>query len=113
MRINSDPPETLSWTVGTNSKALFVSSASDFMKLLPDDGKLFLRATGFQGRQADGTFNLADISSERVNPSRLSPDVVLHHLSVFFCQIARYVFQMPVNQRLPFTPPNTFCPFLA
>jgi len=65
MRINSDPPETLSWTVGTNSKALFVSSASDFMKLLPDDGKLFLRATGFQGRQAYGTFNLADISSAR------------------------------------------------
>jgi hypothetical protein len=65
MRINTDPPETLSWTVGTNSKALFVSPAPDFMKLLPDDGKLFLRATGFQGRQVDGTFNLADISSAR------------------------------------------------
>jgi len=65
MRINSEPPETLSWSVGTNNKALFISPAPDFIRLLPDNGKLFLRATGFQGKQADGIFNLADVSVAR------------------------------------------------
>lgn len=65
MRINSDAPDTLSWLAGTNNKALFIDPAADFMRLLPDNGKLFLRATGFQGKQADGTFNLADVSAAR------------------------------------------------
>lgn len=69
MRINSDPPETLSWSVGTNNKSLFVSPAPAFMILLPDNGKLFLRAIGFQGKQTDATFSLADVSAAR-SPSR-------------------------------------------
>lgn len=65
VRINSDAPETISASVGTNGRALFISPAPDFMKLLPDNGKLFLRATGFQGRQSDGTFSTADVSAAR------------------------------------------------
>jgi hypothetical protein len=65
VRINADPPATIASTVGTNGRALFFSPASDFIKLMPDDGRLFLRAFGFQGRQSDGTFSLADVATAR------------------------------------------------
>jgi len=35
------------------------------MRLLTDNGKLFLLASGYQGKQADGLFNLADVSVAR------------------------------------------------
>jgi hypothetical protein len=65
VRINDTPPVTLRWATSTDSKALFATPAIDFMKLLPDSGKLFLRATGFQGRQYDASFALADVSVAR------------------------------------------------
>ncbi|MDB5620548.1 type VI secretion system-associated protein TagO [Tardiphaga sp.] len=65
VRIDSASPETISTSVGTNNRALFIYPAADFMKLLPDNGKLFLRASGYQGKQADGTFSLADVSTAR------------------------------------------------
>jgi hypothetical protein len=65
IRINSDAPETISASIGTNGRSLFISPAPDFMRLLPDNGKVFFRATGFQGRQSDGTFSLADVSAAR------------------------------------------------
>ena len=65
LRINSDAPETLSWIVGSNNRSLFITPAQDFMRLMPDNGKLFLRAKGFQGSQSDATFNLADVSAAR------------------------------------------------
>jgi len=46
-------------------RALFISPAPEFMRLLTDNGKLFLRASGYQGKQADGLFNLADVSVAR------------------------------------------------
>ncbi|MCK1519519.1 type VI secretion protein [Bradyrhizobium sp. 17] len=65
IRIDSNPPETISAQAGTNGRALFIAPPADFMRLLPDNGKLFLRASGFQGRQSDGTFALADVSAAR------------------------------------------------
>jgi hypothetical protein len=65
IRIGSEEPETISMNVGTNNRALFASPAQDFMRLMPDNTKLFFRATGYQGKQADATFNLADVSVAR------------------------------------------------
>ena len=42
-----------------------LKGAPEFMRLLTDNGKLFLRASGYQGKQADGLFNLADVSVAR------------------------------------------------
>jgi hypothetical protein len=65
VRIDSTDPGTISMSVGTNSTSLFASPAPAFMRPMPDNGKLFLRATGYQGKQADGTFNLGDVSVAR------------------------------------------------
>lgn len=65
VRIDSNPAEKISAQTGTNGHALFISPAANFMRLMPDNGKLFLRANGFQGRQTDGTFALSDVSAAR------------------------------------------------
>jgi hypothetical protein len=65
VRIDSGTPDTITASVGTNNRALFISPAPDFMRLLTDNGKLFLRASGYQGKQVDGLFNLADVSVAR------------------------------------------------
>lgn len=65
IRINDDPPATFSWHKSTNGNAAFAPNAIAFIRLLPDNGKLFIRATGFQGRQADGLFDLSDVSTAR------------------------------------------------
>ncbi len=65
VRVGSDAPMTISASVGTNNRALFISPAADFMRLLPDNARLFFRATGFQGKRADGLFTLADASVAR------------------------------------------------
>lgn len=65
VRIDSNPAETIVAQAGTNGRALFISPAANFMRLLPDNGKLFLRASGFQSRQSDGTFALAEVSAAR------------------------------------------------
>jgi hypothetical protein len=65
MRLNSDAPTSVSMTPGTNNRSLFVPAPSEFMRLLPDNGKLFLRATLASGERADATFELADVSAAR------------------------------------------------
>jgi hypothetical protein len=65
MRLNSDAPTTVSMIPGTNNRSLFVPSPSEFMRLLPDNGKLFLRATLANGEPGDATFELADVSAAR------------------------------------------------
>lgn len=65
IRINSDSPASVAGIGSTNGRAIFVPNARDFMKLLPDQGKLFIRATGFQGRSSDGMFLLNDVTTAR------------------------------------------------
>lgn len=65
IRINGDAPSTVDGISSTNGRAIFIPSAREFMKLLPDQGKLFIRATGFQGRSSDGTFTLNDVTAAR------------------------------------------------
>jgi hypothetical protein len=65
MRLNDEKPINLWWHKSSNGQAVFVASPLPFMRLLTDGGKLFIRVTGFQGRQADGLFPLADVSNVR------------------------------------------------
>jgi hypothetical protein len=65
VRIGDAAPTTVLMPVSTDGRSLFPSPAQEFIKLLPDNTKLFIRATGFQGRQADLSFELADVSAAR------------------------------------------------
>lgn len=65
LRINDNPPASFAWHKSTNGSSAFAPDAIGFIRLLPENGKLFIRATGFQGRLADGSFELADVSSAR------------------------------------------------
>jgi hypothetical protein len=65
MRLNSDTPTSFSMIPGTNNRSLFVPAPSAFMRLLPDNAKLFFRATLANGERADATFELADVSAAR------------------------------------------------
>lgn len=65
VRLNEDSPVRTTWSASTNGSAAFAPRAIDFIRSLPDGGKLFIRITGFQGRTADGLFQLADVSTAR------------------------------------------------
>ena len=66
MRVNDLPLVTASWTASSNNRAIFAPNAVGFIRTIPDNAKIFLRATtGFEGRQADGTFNVGNISEVR------------------------------------------------
>lgn len=65
IRINGESPASVAGIGSTNGRAIFVPNARDFMKLLPDQGKLFIRANGFQGRSSDGAFLLNDVTAAR------------------------------------------------
>lgn len=65
MRVGDNAPTPMVGVGSTNGRAVFIPSARAFIELLPDQTKLFIRATGFQGRFSDGAFTLADISGVR------------------------------------------------
>lgn len=65
VRLNEDPPLHSTWSASTNGRAAFAPHAIDFIRSLPDGGKLFIRLTGFQGRTVDGKFDLADVSATK------------------------------------------------
>lgn len=45
------------------------------------------------------------LSKERVNPG-IAADKLSNQFGMFFQQVSRDVFEVPVNQRLPLSPPN-------
>jgi hypothetical protein len=65
MRLNTESPITISMIPGSNNRSLFIPGAQEFMRLLPDGGKLFFRAKLNSGTQSDATFDLADVSAAR------------------------------------------------
>ena len=63
LQINDGTAVTASWSASSNGKGLFAPNATALIKTLPDDGKLFVRATGY-GRQADdATFQLGAVTA--------------------------------------------------
>ena len=70
VRINNANPIETMWSPSTDGSAVFAPSAIPFIRSLPDKGKLFIRAFGYQGKTADGEFNLGDVSEVREKISR-------------------------------------------
>jgi type VI secretion system VasI family protein len=58
LQINDGPAVTATWSASSNSKGLFASNAVALIKTLPDGGKLFVRATGYNRQADDATFQL-------------------------------------------------------
>lgn len=65
IRLNEDAPIHSTWSASTNGRAAFAPHAIDFIRSLPDGGKMFIRLTGYQGRTVDGKFDLVDVSEAR------------------------------------------------
>jgi hypothetical protein len=62
LQINDGPVVTASWSASSNSKGLFAPNAVDLIKTLPDGGKLFVRATGYNRQADDATFQLGAVT---------------------------------------------------
>jgi hypothetical protein len=64
-RINDGQPIETMWNPSTDGTGVFAPSAVQFIRSLPDKGKLFIRAFGSQGRTVDGEFSLGNVSEIR------------------------------------------------
>lgn len=64
VRINEGKILETSWSPSTDGRAVFAPSPIPFIRALPDNGKLFIRATG-RGSPADGEFNLGNVTEVR------------------------------------------------
>lgn len=65
VRINDGQPITTMWQPSTSGQGAFAPAADQFIRVLPDNGKLFIQAFGFKGNTVEGTFELGDISAVR------------------------------------------------
>src|SRR5262249_47526606 len=64
-RINDGKPIEAAWIPSKNGQAVFAPAAIQFIRALPENGKLFIRAVGFNGANLDGLFNLGNVSLVR------------------------------------------------
>ena len=65
VRINDGKPIETTWSPSSNGQGAFAPAAVQFIRALPDGGKLFIRATSFDGAQVDGAFTLGKVSEVR------------------------------------------------
>jgi hypothetical protein len=65
VRINDGKLIETQWSPSTTGSGAFAPSAVQFIKALPDQGKLFIRALGFNGNSQDGEFSLGKVSEIR------------------------------------------------
>lgn len=63
VRVNDEKPTQEEWRPSTTGRAAFAPNAEEFIRALPDNGKLFIRAIRFDGKTKDGTFNLGAVSA--------------------------------------------------
>jgi hypothetical protein len=77
VQINDEKPTKDVWRASTTGRAAFAPNAVEFIRVLSDDGKLFIRATRFDGKTKDGNFNLGAVSEIRNKIARACdwPDV--------------------------------------
>lgn len=65
VRINDGKTIETRWTPSTGGQGVFAPNAIQFIRSLPDNGKLFVRAFGYGGRTVDGEFKLGNVSEVR------------------------------------------------
>jgi hypothetical protein len=62
---NDAKPTNDVWRASTTGRAAFAPNAAEFIRSLPDNGKLFIRTTRFAGKTKDGNFKLGAVSQIR------------------------------------------------
>lgn len=66
IRLNDQPAASATWSASDHNKALFAPNGVAFIRMLPDNGDLFIRSTGHNGnRAADAMFKLGAVSAVR------------------------------------------------
>jgi hypothetical protein len=66
LRINDQNPTKEIWKASMNGRAAFAPDAVAFIQLLPDNGKLSIKATrSTDGKVMEGNFNLGVVSEVR------------------------------------------------
>jgi Type VI secretion system VasI, EvfG, VC_A0118 len=65
VRIDGGQPIETMWLPSTNRQGAYAPSAIQFIRALPDKGKLFVRAFGYGGNNVDGEFKLGNVSEVR------------------------------------------------
>ena len=64
-RINSENPIKEVWRSSMDGHAAFAPNPVDFIRSLPENGRVFIRATAADGRNKDSNFKLSDVSEVR------------------------------------------------
>ena len=65
VRINDGKPIETRWRPSSNGLGVFALAAVEFIRALPDNGKIFIRVTTFDGSTVDGAFTLGKVSEIR------------------------------------------------
>jgi hypothetical protein len=65
VRINDEEPTPSEWRSSTMGRAAFAPNAEKFIRALPDNGKLFIRAVRFDGKIKNANFKLGAVSAIR------------------------------------------------
>jgi len=64
-RINSENPIKEVWRSSMDGRAAFAPNPMDFIRALPDNGRVFIRAVAADGQNKDTNFKFADVSEVR------------------------------------------------
>jgi hypothetical protein len=65
LRINDEKPFKEVWKASIDGRAAFASNAVEFIRMLPDNAKLFVRTSRSDGKIKEAHFNLGKVSDIR------------------------------------------------
>jgi hypothetical protein len=65
LRINDEKPFKKLWKASIDGRAAFASDAVEFIRMLPDNGKLFIKTSRSDGKTKEANFNLGNVSDIR------------------------------------------------
>jgi hypothetical protein len=88
VRINEGKLTETMWSPSTKGTAAFAPNAIQFIRALPNEGKIFIRAFGYRGETLDGEFHLG-------NPAELREKIA---------QACNWPAERPRVQALPSEP---------
>jgi hypothetical protein len=69
-RIDLQEPVRETWRSSQNGRAAFAPHPVDFIRALPDNGRVFIRALAADGNNKDANFQLSGVSEIRENVAR-------------------------------------------
>ena len=65
LHINDDKPFKEVWSASIDGRAAFASDAVEFIRMLPDNAKLFIKTSRSDGKTKEASFNLDKVSDIR------------------------------------------------